>query len=775
MTAIDRENRSKNRSNGRPSRMKLIESLGSQEISRRDLLKASGAVIVGFSLLGQSAVWPEGVAAQSATGVIPPDLLDSWIAIDPEGNVTLFTGKVELGTGVQTALAQIAAEELDVAFERMTVVQGDTALTVDQGITAGSQTIARGGVQVRQAAADARQVLLQLASERLEAPVDQLSVADGLVAVAGDPLKQVTYGELVGGQKFTSAVTGSAPVKTPDQYTIVGRPIARMDIPAKVTGEPAYVVDVRVPGMLHARTVKPPTIGAMLISVDEGSVQNLPGLVKVVVKGNFVAVVTEREEQAIEAAGRLRVSWSDWSGLPRMEDQFSALRAGPSVLNVIKEQGDMEGTLASAAKTVRSTYLYPYQTHGSIGPSCAVADVRDGQATIWSGTQRAHDMRRTLSGFLDIPVEDVRVIWVSPSGIYGSSGEDDAMIDAALISQAVGRPVRLQWTREEEHRWSSAGPAMAMDLRGGLDDQGRIVAWDYEAYSRSHYYLDDWLTEHLILQEPMVRDGPPSPFPLWGGEARTAYVFDGSEREVVHQIQKSPIRSLPLRAPGQGATTFATEGFMDELAAAAGADPVAFRLAHLTSDRIIAVLKAAAERAGWDTRPGPKPADGARIATGRGIAVVQRPAAPAPAPQTLVAMVAEVTVDRETGAVALKRAVVAHDCGLIINPDGLRNQIEGNVIQTTSRTLKEEVTFDSGNITSLDWESYPILTFKEVPQIDIVLIDRPDLPASGAGEPSACPVTAAIANAIFDATGARLHQTPFTPVRVKAALAPARS
>jgi len=746
----------------------LLESLGNHEMSRRDLLKASGAMIVGFSLLGKGALSPELAAAQARSG-LPADALDSWLAIDPAGNVTLFVGKVELGTGVETAMAQIAAEELDVTFDRMSVVQGDTARTVDQGGTNGSNTIAIGGVQIRQAAAEARYALLMMAADRLGVPVEDLSVTDGLITAAGSPLKQVSYGELVGGGGFKGEVTSAISPKDPSDYSIVGQSIARVDIPAKVTGEPYYVQDIRVPGMLHARTVKPPSIGSMLVSVDEDSIRSLGGNPRVVVRGNFLAVVAEREEQAIEAAERLKVNWSDWSGLPSMDELYASLRTTPSTLRVNTESGDVDEGLSTAAKVVRSTYVYPFQAHGSIGPSCAVADVRDDQATIWSPTAGPHGVRQKLASILSMPLEAVRVVYVPGAGSYGSNGADDATLDAAVASQLSGRPVRLQWMRQDEHRWVSAGPAMAMDLAGGLSAEGRLVAWEYQAFTPSHYY-NDALAEHLVKSEPTVPDGPPeAPLP-WGGDSRTTYVIEGSVREVVHQLQSSPLRSHPLRAPGQIATTFATESFMDELAAAAEADPVEFRLAHLTDERAIAVLEAAVQRAGWDTRVSPKARDSDSVASGRGVALVQRPGAPG-RPNTYVAMVADVDVDRESGSVVVKRAVVAHDCGLIINPDGLRNQIEGNIVQTLSRTMKEELKFDRANVTSVDWEAYPILTFKEVPQIDIVLIDRPDQPASGAGEPSSCPVTAAVANAIFDAVGARLYNTPFTATRVKAALA----
>ncbi|HZT09160.1 MAG TPA: molybdopterin cofactor-binding domain-containing protein [Chloroflexota bacterium] len=741
-----------------------IETLGYQEITRRDLLKASGALVIGFSFLG--AATPRATTALAQGGrPVPADLLDSWLSIAPDNSVTLFTGKVELGTGVQTAMAQIAAEELGVALDRMNVVMGDTALTVDQGATDGSRSISSGGVQVRQAAAEARNVLLQLASERLGAPADALTVEDGLVSVVGEPLRQVTYGELLDGRRFEREVTGEAEPKSASEYTIVGQPVSRMDLPAKLTGAPAYVQDVRLPGMLHARVIKPPAIGSNLLHVDDGAITGLPGIVRVIVRGNFVGVVAEREEQAIDAAERLNVTWSDWAGLPKEADLYSLMRAVPSEENVVSDSGGMEQALATSSRVVKATYLYPYQTHGSIGPSCAVADVREDGATIWSPTQGPHRARQTAARLLGLPVESVRVVWTPGAGCYGSNGADDATMDAAILSQEVGRPVRLQWMRQDEHRWANAGPAMIMDLQGGLDSAGRVTAWDYQALTPSHFY-NDILTERLLNQELAAPDGPPARSTPWGGEPHVGYAFGGAVREVVRQLQSAVLRSHPLRAPGQVATTFAIESFMDELATAAKADPIAFRLAHLTDARAIAVLKAAAERARWEPRSVPQAnVDG--TARGRGVALALRG-------RTYVAMIADVRVDRSSGAVRVERATVAHDCGQIINPDGVRNQIEGNVIQTTSRALKEELHFDQANVTSVDWVSYPILTFSEVPDVDIVLIDHPELPPSGVGEPASCPVTAAIANAIFDAVGVRVRQVPFTPARVQAALDAAR-
>lgn len=732
-------------------------------ISRRDFLKTTGLLVIGFSLAGGAQLQVPVAAAQAGIGV-PADWLDSWLSIAEDGSVTLFTGKVDLGTGIETAMAQIAAEELDVALARITVVQGDTARTVDQGGTWGSQSIARGGPQVRQAAAEARQALLQMASQRLGVAVEALTVQEGVVSVRGDASRSVTYGELVQGGHFELRVTGAAQPKTPDSHHIVGQPVARVDIPAKVTGSAVYVQDVRLPGMLHGRVLMPSGVGSSLLGVDEGSVRGIPG-VQVVVLGNFVGVVAPREEDAIRAAQQLKVTWSSWEGLPGMDDLYDSLRATAAREQVLAETGDVEAGLRRAAKTREATYLFPFQTHGSIGPSCAVADVRDGQVTVWSPTQGTHQMRPSLAENLGIPEERVRVIWVQGSGSYGPITGNDVTLDAALMSQAVGHPVRVQWTRQDEHRWGTAGPAMVIELQGGLAPDGHIVAWNYDVYTPSHFY-GDRLAEQLVAGLSAVPSGPPvgGP-PIWGGEPRTPYRLEGDVRAVLHQLQSTPLRSQPLRAPGQVGTTFAHESFIDELAAGAEVDPVDFRLRHLADPRAIAVLESVAERAGWDTRPSPKRgASTSSLAEGRGVALVERSG-------TYVAMVVELAVDQQNGRVLLKRAVVAHDCGLIINPDGVVNQVEGNVIQAASRGLKEEARFDRSNVTTVDWESYPILTFNEVPDVEVVLINRPDVAATGAGEAASCPVVAAIGNAIFDATGARLRQVPFTPDRVKTALA----
>ena len=745
-------------------------------LSRRALLQAAGALIVTFSLpsagraqtprIGEDEpVLPGQVAAPGQT--IPPGQIDAWLAIAPDSGVTLYTGKVELGTGVATALAQIVAEELDVAVRRITVVQGDTARTPDQGITAGSKTIQRGASIIRQAAADARYTLRLLASVRLSTSVDQLATADGVVSVIDDPSRRATYGELVGGRRFSRPVTRDFQTKPRAAYTVVGAPVPRLDIPAKVAGTHVYVQDLRVPGMLHGRVVRPQAVGAGVAAVDEGSVRELPGVVRVVREGDFVGVVCEREEQAITAARALKVTWRGGARLPAMAALHDALVQSPSTPRVLVNRGDVEGALKRAAAPLDREYRWPYQMHASIGPSCGVADVRKDGATVWTASQGVFDLRGALAGLLGLPAERIRAIFVEGSGCYGHNGADDAAADAAILSRAVGRPVRVQWMRHDEHGHEPKGPAMVMRVRGALDADRHVAAWDYAVWTPTHTRRPAGRAGNLLAGEET--GALEAVTRVSGGDrnAQHGYAFP-SNRVVVHELDRSPLRVSALRGLGAPANTFANESFVDELAAAAGADPVEFRLRHLGDPRAVAVIRAAARAAGWTPRPAPAP--GARSggpAVGRGIAYCQYENENA-----YVAAVVEVEVSRDRGAIRVRRVAVAHDCGLVVNPDGVRNQIEGNVLQAISRTLKEAVQFDAGGVTSLDWSAYPILTFAEAPDaVEIVLVDPGDKPPVGAGEPATCPIPAAIANAVFDATGVRLRTVPFTAERVREELA----
>lgn len=694
--------------------------------------------------------------------------VDSWLAIAGDGSVTVFSGKVELGTGVRTALAQIVAEELDVPLARITMVMGDTARAPDEGYTAGSQTLQSGGVALRQASAEARQTLLGLAADRLGAPTAQLTVKDGIVTVQSDPTKRVAYSDLIGDRHFNRTVSGKAPLKNPDTYTVVGASVPRVDIAAKITGGAAYLHDFTVPGMLHGRVVRPVGIGATLQSLDEGSVKGLPGLVQVVRNGNFVGVVAEREEQAIRAAQQLKVMWQPATTLPKMDDLYASIRAQSPSDKVVATRGDVDGALRGAAKTLRATYRQPFQMHGSIGPSCAVADVRQDKAVVWSSTQGVYQLRGALAQLLALPAPAVQVVYIEGAGCYGHNGFDDAAADAALLSKAVGKPVRVQWSRQDEHAWEPKGPAMVMEVAGGLDDAGKVVAWDYGVWTPTHSTRPGGMAGNLLAGQLIAPPAPPAKNGFGGGDrnAPTNYTFTNN-RVTAHWLATTPLRPSALRSLGGAPNTFANESFMDELAAAAGADPVAFRLAHLDDPRAIAVLQKAADLAGWQPRPAPGPdASATGVSRGRGVAFIRYE-------NTLAycAMVADATVDRATGQVRVSRVSVAHDCGLIVNPDGLRNQIEGNVIQAMSRALKERVMFDQSRVTSVDWRSYPILTFPEIPAVDIALINQPHQPAWGAGEIATLPIAAAIANAIFDATGRRIRTIPFVPDAIKAIFA----
>jgi CO/xanthine dehydrogenase Mo-binding subunit len=731
------------------------------ELNRRQFLKATGGLIVAFGLPldGEAQTAP---TLRTSGGPLPPNQLDSWLIIQKDGMITVMTGKVELGTGVSTSLRQIVADELDFPFEKIHWIQGDTANTVDQAPTFGSQTIKRGGSQLRIAAAEAKTTLLSLAASRLGVPVEALKVTEGLITANGDAKKKLSYADLLGGMAFNREVTGKIKPKTVNEYKLVGKSVPRVDIPPKITGEPAYLQNLRTAGMLHGRVIRPSSVGAKLINVDEASIKDVPGLVKVVVKGNFVGVVCEREEHAIRAARELKVAWQDARALPAMNELSDALRKIPSNDRSAADAGDVETALSGAAKTFKAMYQWPYQLHASMGPSCAVADVKSAAATIWSATQGAHQLRPTIAQLLGLDAGNVRVIYVEAAGCYGHNAADDAAGDAALLSQATGKPVRVQWMRQDEHGWEPLGPAMVMEVRGGLDQQGNVVAWNFEGWTPTHSSRPNGSAGSLLAG---LLTGMSSGKPNQSGAERNAnhtYVFKNN-RVMVHWLNSSPLRASALRGLGSPQNTFANESFMDELASAAGVDPIEFRLRHLSDARAKAVLEAAAKRADWSNRSSLQQAG---VKSGRGVAFVQYDRT-----EAYVAAVADVEVNAADGQIRVRRVVVAHDCGLIINPDGLRNQIEGNVIQALSRTLKEEVKFDRSAVTSLDWSLYPILRFPEIPDIIIDLINRPDQPAVGAGEATTSAIAPAIANAIFNATGVRLRTIPFTPDRVKVALA----
>jgi nicotinate dehydrogenase subunit B len=590
------------------------------DITRRDFLKATAALVVAF---GWPLDWGES-ESQAATlrtsgGPLPANQVDSWLIVHNDNTVTVMTGKVELGTGVSTSLRQIVADELDFPFEKIRWIQGDTANTVDQAPTFGSQTIKRGGGQLRQAAAEAKATLFSLAATRLGVPEEALTIANGVIAARDGFGKKLTFAEALGGHSFEREISGTIQAKSPSGYKLVGRPVPRVDIPGKITGAHVYLQNLRLPGMLHGRVIHPMSIDARLVKADPSSIGSLPGFVKVVVNENFVGVVCEREEQAIRAARELKLEWQAPSPpLPLMSELAETLRKIPSNDRPAGSAGDVDAAFATAAKTLSASYYWPYQLHASIGPSCAVADVKNGGATIWSATQGAHQLRPTIAQLLDIAAAEVRVIYTEASGCYGHNGADDAAAGAALLSQAVGRPVRVQWMRQDEHGWEPVGPAMAMEVRGGLDNDAKIVAWDFQSWTPTHSSRPNGSAGSLLAGQ---LTGKAAGMASQSGADRNAnhtYNFKNN-RVLVHWLKSSPLRASALRGLGSPQNTFANESFMDELALAAGADPVEFRLRQLDDERAKAVLQSAAKRADWPNRPAAQ--TGMKL--GRGVAFVR--------------------------------------------------------------------------------------------------------------------------------------------------------
>jgi CO/xanthine dehydrogenase Mo-binding subunit len=731
------------------------------ETTRREFLIGTGALVVSFSL-APSLASHAGAQAAGKSKPLALDQVDSFLAIGRDGTVTMYSGKVDLGTGVRIALRQMVAEELDVSVGKITMIEGDTALTPDQGATWGSLSIQIGGVQLRQAAATARKALTEMAVQKFGLPSADLAVKDGVVFVRAEPHRRVSYAELIGDREFNLKVDKDAPVKNPKDHTIVGQPMPRPDIPGKVTGTHTYMQDFRVPGMLHARVVRPPAIGATLEGVDESSVKGIKGFKQLVRQGSFLAVVAETEWAAVKAARQLKTTWSRWEGLPEMSKLWEHVRSTPVASDdVAVNRGDPKAAMAQAAKTLKATYDFAVHTHGSMGPACAVADVKGGRAEIWSPSQASHWLRREVAHTLEMDPKDVHVQYLDGAGCYGRNGHEDATCDAALISKLIGRPVRVQWMREDEHGWDPKGPPTLVEISAGLDAQGNIVGWDAEL----------WVPKSDLTEWPRTLAatlaGIPQKAAINSGNVHRnldpSYPF-ANQRAVAHRLASTPLRPSWIRTPGRMQNTYANEVFMDECAAAAGADPVEYRLRYLTDPRGIAVLRAAASMAKWDSRPSPRRDQSGNVARGRGVAYVKYENA-----RTYVAGVAEVEVNKQTGAIRCTRFFVAHDCGQIINPDGVRAQIEGQIIQTVSRTLKEEVKWNRSRVTSVDWASYPILKFPEVPEVLMELINRPNDPPWGVGEPAACLPPPAISNAVFDAIGVRLRSVPFTAQKVTAA------
>jgi nicotinate dehydrogenase subunit B len=739
------------------------------KLNRRDFLKASGALFVTFNLRAQGPL----------QGSPPLNQLDSWISIAADGSITAYSGKEELGQGISTAQQQLVAEELSVPFNRVKLIYCDTALTPDQAHTSGSQSHPANfnSDNLGQAGATAREALFRMASKKLRVPVDRLTASDGVISNGS---KRVTYGQLVEGKKFSLALDPKAKRKSPSQWTVLGKPIPRPDLPDLVTGKFEFVHNVRLPGMLHGRVVRPPSIGATVASVDESSVAGMPGVVKIVVKKNFIGVVAEKPWQAIQAATKLKVTWTPGPPLPDSATFHDSLRKLPARDTLMVDSGDVHAKL-SGATVLKATYLHPYQMHGSMGSSCAVADVQGDRATIYSATQAVWYQKSTSAMILGLKPENVHVIFRRGSGCYGVNGADTVTYDAAILSRAVGKPVRVQLTRKDEMAFENYGPAYIIDQGASLDPSGNITAWDHQSWSpglgnRPGTNRPGNIITGYLLGFPPADFAPRSSGPVPARvnnnsnavpsyfAAVTGIVQSG--RVLTHAVE-SRFFTGPLRSPARLQNTFAHESFIDELAAQVKADPVEYRLRHLRDARLKEVLSTAAKTANWETRPSPKPGNRRTgIASGRGAASVLYEG-----DNGYTALVAEIEVNQDTGKIVVKRMVAASDVGPISNPDGLRNQVEGGALQGLSRCLGEEVTWDNEKITSVDWRTYHSLPLGfEVPKIEAVLINRTEGEVMGAGETSITLVAAAIGNAIFDATGARIRQVPFTAERIKAAL-----
>jgi CO/xanthine dehydrogenase Mo-binding subunit len=760
----------------------------SRDFSRRSFLKGSGAVIVTFA--STALIDPvTGMLAQGINGAGSAQL-DSWIAIGSDGMITAYTGKCEFGQGLYTAQMQLVAEEMSVPFDRVRLIQCDTSMTPDQGTTSGQQSHPANfnRTNLALAAATARETLIRLAAARLSAAPADLVAENGAIRVRSDSSRRVTYGALAGGRRLEVQLDPKAARKHPREWKVLGTSVPRVDMRAMVTGQFEFVHNVRVPGMLHGRVVRPPSPGATVASVDENSVRGMAGLVKVLVRNNFIGVVAEKPWQAIQIAEKLKVSWAPGPRLAPQRDAYQQISKEPSTDTLLVDSGDVDKALASAATVLRATYRHPYQMHGSIGSSCAVADVQADTATVWSATQSVFPTRNTTATILGLKPDAVRVIYTRGAGCYGINGADTVSYDAAVLSQAVGKPVRVQLSRKDEMAWENYGNLFVIDQRVGLDASGTIAVWDYEAWSAAKGGRPGYNTPGNVVTGSLLglnpapfnprTPAPPPATPLNNGFNTAPSYIAGrvrdsqngagvvrSERVLSHRV-RSPFFTGPLRAPERLQNTFAHECFMDEVAAHVKADPVAYRLRHLNHARVSGAIRAAAKASNWQTRPSPKPISTATIVSGRGIACVCYEG-----DNGYVAMVAEVDVNQSTGNVHVTRLVVAQDSGPISNPDGMRSQIEGGALQGISRALGEVVTWDDEKITSIDWRTYRSLPLGfAIPRIETVLINQPDEDACGSGEAAITIVAAAIGNAIFDATGARIREVPFTPERIKAAL-----
>jgi nicotinate dehydrogenase subunit B len=754
-------------------------------ISRRSLLTSSIALLIPIAMQGTVL---EALAQATATPpALSPEQLDSYLAIGTDGSVTVFFGKIDCGQGLDVGVRQIVAEELDVSVSRVKVVMGDTARTLNQGGASDASGISQGAAPLRNAAAEARRILIEKAAAQFRVDPGTLAVENGIIFSREQPTLRTSYQSLFGGKPLDTPVnwnkkfgndllvTGKAEPKKPSDYKLVGTTVKRDDIAEKVFARLDYVTDIRVPGMAHARMIRPPFAGAEPIGVDETSIAGIPGT-RIVWKKGFLAVVAEKEWDAIKASTALNVKWSDPpNAFPDQKNLHDYIRRTPPAKRKVEmDVGTVDMTLAKAAKVLHAEYEWPFHSHSSMGPACAIADVKADRATVWTGSQKPHAVRDGIASLLGLPPERVHSIWAVGPGSYGRNDAGDAVFDAAILSREIGRPVRVQYMRHEGHAWDPKSPASVHTVTGGIDEKGDVVALRFEAksFSRLNVFHSETDPRDSLAGMSMGLPLNPQDAYLFAGESYPgdAYSFPNKRMawETIPPLldRSSPLRTSHLRAPLGLDLTFASESFIDELAFAARTDAVAFRLQYLISERDRAVVQAAAERSDWDTRiSGPRHNGDGNIVSGRGICYGRRD-------KTLVALVAHIDVIRSTGQVRVKRFTVAHDCGLIINPGGLKQCIETQLVYALSRTLFEEVQFNRSTVTSVDWLTYPILEAASAPeQVEVVLINRPEIAPSGAGEPSVSTVGAAIGNAIFDATGIRIRKGPLSPEQLKTALA----
>ena len=770
--------------------------LEANALSRRTFLSATGALVVAIATPAEFA---RGASVGAANGVVKrppvtPGALSSYICIEPDGTVVAYYGKIDGGQGLETSIAQLVAEEIDVPWERVRMVMGDSALTVNMGGATAGNAIRQAGPIMRQTAAEARRLLIEMASKVLGVPEKDLTVTDGVVHSLTDPIKRISYAQLIGGRHFDATVrfTGKAqslavkveaPLKQPSEFKIIGKPMPRRDMPGKVFGTLRQVSDFKLPNMLHARTIRPTVAGAVPVAVDEKSIADIPGA-KVVHIKDFLAVVAEKEWNAVRAAKALKVTWSQSKpNFPTHDALYDHMRNATPIARSPErgaggdegggghQIGSLEDGFKQAARIMEAEYQYPMQSHASMGPACGVADVRDGGATVWTSTQKPYDCAAGIADLLELPPEKVRAIWMFGTGSYARNDQGDAVGDAALLSKHLGRPVRVQYMRHEGLAWDPKGPAIITLSRAGLDASGKIIAYEHVSKGFSN---NDCSTREARASDTLagMLTGAPINSQSALGIPGNNYVFDNMNVrwEVIAPLmdRASPLRTTHLRDPFGVPHLFGMESFLDEIAVATQTDPIELRLRYLKNSREHDVIRAAAKQFGWDPRPSPRNGRGsANIVTGRGFAFRQMH-------DTFVATIAEVKVHRDTGMIEIERMVCAHDCGQIVNPETIKHVIDRQMVWQTGRTLFEEVRFDENMVTSVDWLTYPVIKMPSVPKsIDIVLINRPGIAFSGAAEHACGPIPAAIGNAVFDATGARLRRVPFTPERVKAALSKA--